>query len=236
MLLLVVTAAVSLLPGAASLLENAQRLNLTQCPINYYGEIYNEALGLTTENVFTLFFGNLTGSDFMRFIFEDLVDFRDFGSIFIVANETSEFVQNLPDLVGTSPCFYFINLFSSNLTSTTTTPPIPPPPTVLDFRTFGQQGAYRVTSPVPLTVTTTVSGQPVNTTELSAGETYAYLSGCRHEGQFFPPGTETCASETVFVTCNSTAFLTVSTEDPRCPRKSMCIVKVIWSPSDETFR
>ncbi|XP_061649092.1 uncharacterized protein LOC133487092 isoform X3 [Phyllopteryx taeniolatus] len=82
------------------------------------------------------------------------------------------------------------------------------------------------------TVTTTVRGQLVNTAELSNSETYAYLSGCRHEGQFYPPGTETCASETLFVTCNSTAFLTVSEEDPRCLRKSVCTITVMWRPID----
>ncbi|XP_061548491.1 uncharacterized protein LOC133410890 [Phycodurus eques] len=218
LLLLVVTAAVSLLPGATS--QSEQFFALTECPINYYGESYTEAYGFIKEEVFTLVFGNVTGSDFMTFIFEDLVEVVAFAPTFIVADETSEFVKNLPDLVGTSPCFYGIGLLSSLKTI------------LFHFRTFGAQGVYLVTSLVPVTVTTTVRGQLVNTAELSNSETYAYLSGCRHEGQFYPPGTETCASETLFVTCNSTAFLTVSEEDPRCLRKSVCTITVMWSPID----
>ncbi|XP_019749990.1 uncharacterized protein LOC109530591 [Hippocampus comes] len=219
-LLLVLTAAISLLPGATSQ-AIGPLIPLFECPINYYGETYVEAFGIALGNVFTLLFGNQTSSDFMTFTFEDLVQLVAFGPTFIVADETSEFALNLPDLVGTSPCFYGIGLFSSSNTI------------LLHFRTFGNQGAYLVTSLVPLTVTTTVGGQLVSATELSAPETYAYLRGCRHEGQFYPVGTETCVSGTVFVTCNSTAFLTVSNDDPRCSRKSGCTMTVIWSPINQ---
>ncbi|XP_061698657.1 uncharacterized protein LOC133512739 [Syngnathoides biaculeatus] len=217
LLLLVVTAALSLLPGATSQL--AQLFDLTECPVNYYAETYTAAYGFVDEEVFTLVFGNVTGSDLMTFIFENLVELRAFAPTFIVADETSEFVRNLPDLVGTSPCFYGIGLLSSLNTI------------LLHFRTFGAQGAYLITSGVPVTVTTIVRGQLVSTTELTS-DTYAYLSGCRYKGQFYPPGTAQCASETVFVTCNATVFLTVSEEDPRCPRKSVCTITVTWSPID----
>ncbi|XP_077436444.1 uncharacterized protein LOC144060620 [Vanacampus margaritifer] len=177
-LLLVVTATVSLLPGA-TYQSDPQHFDLTECPINYYGETYNEAFGLTTENVFTLFFGIPTGPDFMTFAFENPVQLGIFGPSFIVANENSEFVQNLPDLVGTSPCSYAIDLIAKG-------------PISFAFRTFGKQGAYATFSSRPLVVNTTVSGQLVSTTQLSAGETYAHLSGCMIEGQFYAHGTEMC--------------------------------------------
>ncbi|XP_061649091.1 uncharacterized protein LOC133487092 isoform X2 [Phyllopteryx taeniolatus] len=177
LLLLVVTAAVSLLPGATS--QSEQFFALTECPINYYGESYTEAYGFINEEVFTLVFGDVTGSDFMTFVFEDLVEVVAFAPTFIVADETSEFVKNLPDLVGTSPCFYDPFTF----------------PHIWSSRSIPRHLACA-------------------------------------SGQFYPPGTETCASETLFVTCNSTAFLTVSEEDPRCLRKSVCTITVMWRPID----
>ncbi|XP_051938287.1 uncharacterized protein LOC127611634 [Hippocampus zosterae] len=215
---LVLMAAISLLPGATSQVTGIPGTSIPECPINYYGETYFSPSGIAVENVFELNFGN---SDFMTFTFEVPVQPFSFDSIFDVANETSEFALNLPDLVGTSDCFYGIILFSG------------PNAIQILFRTFGNQGAYLVDSPVPLNVTTTVGGQLVSTTELSAGKTYAYLRGCRHEGQFYPVGTKTLVSATVFVTCNSTAFLTVSNYDPRCSTKSGCTMTVIWSPIDQ---
>ncbi|XP_061926425.1 alpha-tectorin-like [Entelurus aequoreus] len=178
-------AAVSLMPAAES-----EQIN-GSCPINYYGKNYTQFNVTFANNVSTMCFGTVEGSDCMI-----LTSATNVTGVFVTTTFTdTASIAALPDLVGTSPCFVAVTFGWFDITFT--------------FHTFIKQGVVLI-SQFDGNLTTVVEGLPVDTWQLNNTARAEYLSGCRSMSELFLPNTTTFQVGVGLVNCNSTAFLTIS--------------------------
>nr|XP_057937853.1 alpha-tectorin-like isoform X2 [Doryrhamphus excisus] len=142
----------------------------------------------------------------------------DFGNISIsnasiVEGQFSTFKSKLPLLEGTSPCITNIAIHSGR-------------GILMSFRTFGTQGSLAIvlTLSADVTVTAKVNGQQVDQWKPAFSVSkYGYLSGCRFTNQLVLPNATSCHPAVGLLSCNATAFLTISQNDS-CPINSVCTV------------
>ncbi|XP_026011956.1 alpha-tectorin-like [Astatotilapia calliptera] len=180
-------------------------LDISSCPITYYGQQYEQLyVNITSGNVtacFNGFFSPETGGD--------CVVERSLGA------ESFYFaIYSYHYYYGYDYCYFYIRFNNMYL---------------YHFK-YGTQRylyVYNYNSD-PTVFELQVGGTTVDTVTLTAYASYSFsISGCRHSGQMYRPGTvissdpETCFS----LTCHETAFLNISSCGPleRCQGNNICV-------------
>ncbi|CAI5660852.1 unnamed protein product [Oreochromis niloticus] len=190
-------------------------LNISSCPITYYGQQYEQLyVNITSGNVtvcFNGFFSPGAGGDCIVVGSMDVQEFT-----FETNLHPSSFDQNLirrylRTIQNSLECYIEIAFSHYHLY----------------VHNLGTQASllFFTSSPDPAMLETQVGGSTVNTIHT---QTYLDISGCRHSGQMYRPrkvissDPQTC----VRLTCNETAALYTSSCGPleRCQGNGICVL------------
>uniref|UniRef100_A0A668VSZ0 ZP domain-containing protein n=1 Tax=Oreochromis aureus TaxID=47969 RepID=A0A668VSZ0_OREAU len=206
---------VSVSSGAQRFITKSSVVDISSCPITYYGQQYEQLYVNITSGYVTVcfngFFSPETGGDCLVQHSRGAQRFE----FFINPGNSLEYGarENLPTIQNSLQCTVAIG-FDSIVTLI-----VFASVQVCDVQVGG----------------TTV--KRVNTT--SSTPAFVDLSGCRHSGEMYPPGTvissnpETCLS----LTCNETAVLHTSSCGPleRCQGNNICVLDAICTVTGPTI-
>ncbi|KAL4008046.1 hypothetical protein ACER0C_001898 [Sarotherodon galilaeus] len=213
--------------GAQTFTESSV-VNISSCPITYYGQKYEQLyVNITSGNVtvcFNGFFSPETGGDCIVVGSMDVQGFT-----FETYLQPSPFDQNLirrylRTIQNSLQCYFEIAFSHVSYH--------------LYVHNFGTQASllFFTSSPDPAMLETQVGGSTVNTIHT---QTYLDISGCRHSGQMYRPGTvinsdpQTCVS----LTCNETAALYNSSCGPleHCQGNGICVLDTTCTVTGPTI-
>ncbi|KAL4008072.1 hypothetical protein ACER0C_001924 [Sarotherodon galilaeus] len=221
--------ALTALSGAQRFITKSSVVNISSCPITYYGQKYEQLyVNITSGNVaicFNGFFSPETGGDCIVQHSRGAQRFE----FFIIPGNSLEYGarENLPTIQNSLQCTVAIGFDS-----------------IIGFllNNYGTQAAlvFFTYSSDTLVCDVQVGGttvKRVNTT--SSTPAFVDLSGCRHSGELYPPGTvissdpETCLS----LTCNETAVLQTSSCGPleRCQGNNICVLDTTCTVTGPTI-
>ncbi|XP_023201522.1 alpha-tectorin-like [Xiphophorus maculatus] len=213
-LLLLFLSAAMLLPGAAGQFEefaNNTEVNISSCPITYFGQKYEQLYLNFTSNNFVLCFTGfyephgrgdclvMPKTDNTYFLLGSLLDYR---------YVEQDIVQNLPSIKNTGECF--VALVISGYTFL--------------LVNFGSQTAF-LNSDQSVFPDFLVDGNKVFPLNVTNQQAYADLSGCRSSGVLFRPGDVSSDPKTCrTLTCSQSAVLQNTSCGPteRCQGNGVC--------------
>ncbi|XP_061924731.1 alpha-tectorin-like isoform X1 [Entelurus aequoreus] len=191
---LIITVAISLLPGATA--QFSDTFNFSACSIKALGGTYTTAQVNISNGIIEVSFPSEVR---LKVVLSSAVN---------VTSETkngnqgpgSAYHQSIPGLTGTSRCLSTLKVFDSSKTEIFQ----------LHFRTFGEQGALQsVPKGNQLNVTVLFNGEEVDQVSGQGPRIFTDISGCQHDGKYYFSDTSGCDSEGGFVTCSAESDLTV---------------------------
>lgn len=215
--------------AGAQYITKSSVLNISSCPITYYGQQYEQLYVNITSGYVTVcfngFFSPETGGDCLVQHSRGAQRFE----FFINPGNSLEYGarENLPTIQNSLQCTVAIGFDS-----------------IIGFllNNYGTQAAlvFFTYSSDTLVCDVQVGGTTVKRVN-TASSTPAFvdLSGCRHSGEMYPPGTvissdpETCLS----LTCNETAVLHTSSCGPleRCQGNNICVLDATCTVTGPTI-
>ncbi|XP_061915702.1 alpha-tectorin-like [Entelurus aequoreus] len=214
LLLLVVTTAFSLLPGASA--QFMADFDASSCPINFYGQTYSTLFVDIAGGMVNVCFDEHNGLDCFHIAHTGPQN-GAVSSFMVEAGPGSEFHTALPELTGTSPCYTVLEMTTDTGVGVF----------AIYFRTFGQQGSIRFNLfEANLDAEVQVSGLVVDHWESVESTNHFLVSGCRHEDQLQFPDTRACDFMGSFIKCNASAYLDFAPQpNDYCVRDaSLCTV------------
>ncbi|XP_040913273.1 uncharacterized protein LOC121194439 [Toxotes jaculatrix] len=175
--------------AALSQLADSQVIDVTACPMYYFGQIYKTFYVSKTklENDCVL-----VKHPTVNTAVKDLQSTsKPLGSNYHVG---------LPQLQGTSSCYSGVDFFESSTSKL-----------IVAFRQFQTQSAQfiYVRDSSQVEVTQLLGGVKVDVWT-ARGVTYTDISACRHSGVVLKPNQEGCGSDRTFAKCSSIAVLTLT--------------------------
>ncbi|XP_039461432.1 uncharacterized protein LOC120435667 [Oreochromis aureus] len=187
------------LTGAQETFTESSVVNISSCPITYYGQKYEQLyVNMTSGNVtvcFNGFFSPETGGDCIveRSVGAKRFYFRTFLQ---PSSDDENFIyESLPTIKHSLECYFWISFSYFGL----------------ELYHFGTQTAVEFFTfvPDPAEFELQVGGTTVDTVNsLYSSQCLLDISGCRHSGQMYRPGTVINSPETCFsLMCNETAVL-----------------------------
>ncbi|XP_019210182.1 alpha-tectorin [Oreochromis niloticus] len=221
--------ALTALAGAQRFITESSVVNISSCPITYYGQQYEQLYVNMTSGYLTIcfngFFSPETGGDCLVQRSRGAQRFE----FFINPGNSLDYGarENLPTIQNSLQCTVAIGFDS-----------------IIGFllNNYGTQAAlvFFTYSSDTLVCDVQVGGttvKRVNTTSYT--QAFADLSGCRDSGEMYPPGTvissdpETCLS----LTCNETAVLHTSSCGPleRCQGNNICVLDATCTVTGPTI-
>ncbi|XP_072770485.1 uncharacterized protein [Nerophis lumbriciformis] len=222
LLLLVLTTAVSLLPGVTA--QFVRTLDTTECPIKFYGTNYTTLfVNITNGRAALCFKGHYVDGEPNDCLIINRADAIRGGTRVNADSATSSsnaFLDNLPTLTGISTCFVLVrvrNDQNDNLNR-------------IIFRQFGDQQTVRFildeTANPGERAFTLLNGVEMDSFNLTGSTPiFGDLSGCRYEDVFYSPNTTTCDSQGNFIHCNATAHLNAIPQiNDYCVQGAICTV------------
>ncbi|XP_054642713.1 alpha-tectorin-like [Dunckerocampus dactyliophorus] len=222
LLILVVTAAASLLPGVTAQYTN--EVDITTCPIKFYGKNYTTLSVNITDGRAALCFNGQYVSGSPNDCLMIYREHANQGSKEIEQNSSTNlwslYLTNLEGFMGISTCATRVlvrNDSNADLIQ-------------VEFRHFGNQQAVRLTlretgSPSDHAIAM-VNGEEIDRWNITdPSPNYRDLSGCRYEDEFYARDTMTCDSQGTFINCNATAHLDAIPQiNDYCVQGAICTV------------
>ncbi|XP_032438748.1 uncharacterized protein LOC116732578 [Xiphophorus hellerii] len=211
-LLLLFLSAAMLLPGAAGqfkVFTNNTEVDISSCPITYFGQKYEQLyLNFTSENFVLCFTGFYEPQGRGDCLVMPQTDNAQFLLQSMPAGSDQDFLQNLPSIKNTGECYmtFLISAYTFLLLN------------------YGSQSAF-MNVDQPVFPDFLVDGNKVFPPSVANQQTYADLSGCRSSGVLFRPGDVssdpiTCRT----LTCSQSAVLQNTSYGPteRCQGNGVC--------------
>uniref|UniRef100_A0A3B4XZY7 Alpha-tectorin-like n=1 Tax=Seriola lalandi dorsalis TaxID=1841481 RepID=A0A3B4XZY7_SERLL len=193
--------------------------NISDCPIDFFGQRYNNIYVNITNGQSTICFkgfkNETVGNNCLQVFDTDIVKGLWSKSI-ITETNSSDYHRNLTGLSGSSSCS--TNIFLQNTNSSILIQ--------FNFRMFSAP-VVKVTpdsSKKNFVVDLVVRGVTLDKWNVSGRTVYKYLDGCTHKGSLFDPSWSGCDSKGFSVQCSQQANLTVGPCGTSCPCPSTCTV------------
>ncbi|XP_054642266.1 alpha-tectorin-like [Dunckerocampus dactyliophorus] len=183
LLVLVVTAAFSLLPGGTA--QYSEQFDFSACSITVLGQTFTTAYVNISSGTVDVCFDDYNGDVCLRF---SITLARTASSSTRNGNQNpgSVYHQNIPSLTGRSTCLSTLNILSQSGTTIYN----------LHFRAFGEQGVLQAaTQGSGLDLTVLLNGEEIRQVTSPSSKIFTEISGCQHKGKYFFPDTSGCDLE-----------------------------------------